>query len=205
MMGISRWVAGRGRPGAAVMAGLALLAGGCAWAQPRFGPERTGFNPLEDQIGVGNVAQLGLQWQAELPSRGKDVLVTDGLVIVAGQALGTGGAGLVTALDEGTGEERWTVAVPPPTCNQSCFGAETRIASADGLVFVATEVAGQFGTLAALDAHTGDLVRTYATAATAAPAVSGGRVYAATLAPEGVVVEAWDVASGASVWRTEPA
>ena len=65
MTGISGWIAGRGRLGVVVTVALVLLAGGCAWAQPRFGPERTGFNPLEDQIGVENVAQLGLQWQAD--------------------------------------------------------------------------------------------------------------------------------------------
>jgi outer membrane protein assembly factor BamB len=205
MTGISGWIAGRGRLGVVVTVALVLLAGGCAWAQPRFGPERTGFNPLEDQIGVENVAQLGLQWQADLGANGGDVVVTDGLVIVAVRGASfTEGAGVVTALDEATGDEVWSVAVPPGTCDDTCFGADTTIASADGLVFVATEASGRFGTLVALDVHTGDLVRTYATAATAQPAVTGGRLYAVTQAPEGIVVQAWDVATGTSEWRSEP-
>jgi hypothetical protein len=45
-----------------------LLLGGCQWAMYGFGPGRTGSNPIESTIGLGNVAQLQLRWTAAVTS-----------------------------------------------------------------------------------------------------------------------------------------
>ncbi len=45
-----------------------LLLGGCQWSMYGFGSGRTGSNPFESTIGVGNVGQLQLRWTAPVTS-----------------------------------------------------------------------------------------------------------------------------------------
>jgi outer membrane protein assembly factor BamB len=49
---------------ALVVATVALVLAGCAWARPRFDPANTGHNGFEPRISAGNVAQLTEQYVA---------------------------------------------------------------------------------------------------------------------------------------------
>lgn len=60
----------------ALVVSLALLAAGCAWVQPGFGPSRRAYQPFEPSIRAGNVASLRVAWTATLDGAVHDPLVT---------------------------------------------------------------------------------------------------------------------------------
>jgi outer membrane protein assembly factor BamB len=184
---------------AVAAAALAVTAAGCEWAQPRFGPERTGYNPFENALGVEDADDLGVLWSAPLPHPGSDVVVIDGMVVTAVNGQG-GGAAYVVAVDADTGESRWGFSAPGAGCSSAgCFPAAASVSAADGLVFVGVAVTQQGG-LGALDAETGATVHVYTGDTAYAPVVAGGRVYASRYGSK-TGLSAWDVDTGQELFH----
>ncbi len=69
----------------ALLAVVALVLSSCIWPEYRFGPKRTGYNPDETTIALGNVAGLEVKWTAPVPSNsGLAPAVANGSVYAAG-------------------------------------------------------------------------------------------------------------------------
>jgi len=97
-----------GRPRAlAVVVALAAGLSGC-WLQPGWGPSRSGHNPFEDELTVGNVATLSEAWSVTVGDGAvRDPAVsTDGVHTVAGRFVQTNGLS--------DGAARWSDEVLPP-------------------------------------------------------------------------------------------
>ena len=164
------------------------------------------FSPL-DQIHVGNVAELGIDWVYDLKAdRGIEAtpIVVDG-VIYATSAWST-----VHAVDAATGEPVWDF--DPQVDRQSainlCCGIVNRgVALHEGRVFVGT----LDGRLVAVDAATGEVEWDVVTvdqskpySITGAPRVVKGMVVIGNGGAEFGVrgyVSAYDAATGELVWR----
>jgi len=123
----------------AVVVSLSLA--GCDWTHPRFGPARTGFNPGESTLGVGNADELTDAWAIDLGGRGVDPVVSGRTVFVA--VSGTnGGPGHVFAKDAATGAHRWSLTFPGAGCRPGiCVSPGISISAADGKLFVAVVLA----------------------------------------------------------------
>ena len=164
------------------------------------------FVPL-DRINTSNVADLGLAWFADLPTkRGIEAtpLVIDGTMYV------TGSWSIVYALDARTGEPRWVYdpKVPPIWGKNACCDVVNRgVAAWEGKLFVGT----LDGYLVALDAADGDVLwrvntidRDQPYTITGAPRVVKGKVLIGNGGAEYGVrgyVSAYDADTGAEAWR----
>ena len=164
------------------------------------------YSPLA-QVDTGNVAQLGLAWSHDLPTR-RGIEATS--LVVDGVMYMTASWSIVTALDARTGEVLWTYdpKVDKGKAVHSCCDVVNRgVAVWKGQVFV-----GAFdGRLIALDAATGkvnwqvsttDPSRPYTI--TGAPRVVKDKVLIGNGGAEYGVrgyVSAYDTATGALVWR----
>ncbi len=163
-------------------------------------------SPL-DAIDTGNVAELGLEWAFELPTRrGQEAtpIVVDGVMYV------TGSWSMVFALDARTGELLWQYdpAVPRSTGARACCDAVNRgVAVWKGSVFVGT----LDGRLVALDAADGSVRWSRQTVPTdreytitGAPRVIQDKVLIGNGGGEFGVrgyVSAYDYQTGEQLWR----
>ena len=164
------------------------------------------FSPLQ-QINRDNVADLGLAWSFDMyTERGVEAtpLVVDGVMYV------TSSWSMVYALDARNGELKWFFdpQVDRSFLAKGCCDAVNRgVAYADGKVIVAT----YDGRLVALSAADGSVLwevqttdREKSYTITGAPRIAGDKVVigngGAELGVRGYV-SAYDLASGAMVWR----
>ena len=60
-----------------------LLFTSCDWAQYRYGPSHTGYNPAETVIAPDNVSQLQAAWSGPQLGIPHDPLVAEGSVFIA--------------------------------------------------------------------------------------------------------------------------
>ena len=82
----------------------ALLVSSCDWAQSRYGPDGTGFNPFENTIGASNVAGLQRRWSemSRVPSFESSPVVANGVVYASSSD------GRLDAFDAATGTAKWS-------------------------------------------------------------------------------------------------
>ena len=205
----------------AALFGLALNAGAVAapvaataqdvdWPEHGLDAAETRFSPL-DQINADNVDRLGVAWSWEIPKTGARIETTP--LVVDGVLYGTGALSFVFALDAATGEEiwRWDPAIPdqgnggPRAC---CGDVNRGVALHGDKVFVGL----LDGRLVALDRADGSVRWTTQTTPTGsdytitgAPRVVGDAVVIGNGGAEYGVrgyVTAYDVETGAQLWRT---
>lgn len=70
----------------AVLGVLALSANACSWAQYKYGPDHTGYNPVESTISVDNVSRLDAVWRAPMYQvEGSSPAVVNGTVYLGGE------------------------------------------------------------------------------------------------------------------------
>ncbi len=187
--------------------------GDVEWTSPGGDAGKTHFSPLTD-INPGNVARLGLAWQAEL---GTNRVLEATPVMVDGVLYTSGVAGRVYAFDAATGRELW--AFEPPIDMQvnrwvCCDMANRGVAVADGRVYVGA----LDGWLYALDARTGRVVwkvdsiedHRRGMSSTGAPEIAGDVVVLGNAGSDYDArgyVTAYDRRTGALRWRfhTTPA
>lgn len=196
---------------AALAAGALALGGpppaSVDWPSPGGDPGKTHWSPLT-LIDPGNVARLGLAWQAELGTN----RVLEATPVVVGHSLITSGvAGRVYAFDAVTGRELWRfepdidMQVNRWTC---CDMANRGVAVADGLVYVGA----LDGMLYALDARDGHVVwktdsiedHARGTTSTGAPEIAGDLVILGNAGSDYDArgyVSAFDRHTGALRWR----
>ncbi len=207
---------GRTPLGALLALTLAANTVGHAFAQdsdwPRHGRDaaETRFSPL-DQIDTGNVDRLKVAWSWEIPKTGARLETTP--LVVNGVLYGTGALSFVFALDAVTGEElwRWDPAIPDAESGgpRACCGDVNRGVALHGdQVFVGL----LDGRLVALDRADGSVRWTIQTTPpgsdytiTGAPRVFGNSVVIGNGGAEYGVrgyVTAYDIKSGAQLWRT---
>ncbi len=207
-----------GRTALGTLLALTLAANtiGHAYAQdsdwPRHGRDaaETRFSPL-DQINTGNVDRLQVAWSWEIPKTGARLETTP--LVVDGVLYGTGALSFVFALDAVTGEElwRWDPAIPDAENGgpRACCGDVNRgVALHDDQVFVGL----LDGRLVALDRTDGSVRWATQTTPpgsdytiTGAPRIVGNSVVIGNGGAEYGVrgyVTAYDVESGAQLWRT---
>jgi outer membrane protein assembly factor BamB len=153
------------------------------WAQLRFSPAHSGFNPYENILDTSNVSRLALKWSVKPGGR-----MVASPVIANGRLYVTSQDGTLSALDPATGTTFWRVSVGAPTYSPA--------AVARGRVYVSSDV----GRVSAFNASTGASLWTVGTgAADPSPVtVADGRIYVAA----GSNAYALDVATGATLWRT---
>jgi outer membrane protein assembly factor BamB len=85
---------------------LTLALSACDWPMFRYGPARTGFNPSETRLGIGNVGQLREVWSADL---GTGSVAQHASAAVVGRTVYMGGSdGLLHVLDAASGALLWT-------------------------------------------------------------------------------------------------
>jgi outer membrane protein assembly factor BamB len=175
-----------------VAVGSSLLSA-CDWAQFRFGPEGTGFNPFESTIGGSNVSGLQARW-SELP--GPPSLVSSP-VAANGDVYVSTDAGTIDAFDAITGTARWSYAKGSPN-EMCCVGTEAWLpapAVASGVVY---DLAGD-GTLYAIDATSGTKLWSTAGADSAGSlVVADGIVYVDSLK----WLAAFNATTGAPLWSS---
>ena len=183
-----------------VLAFLSLLAAGCNWSQPRFGPARTGHNPFASAVGTDNVNRLSELWSTPLAGRGVDPVVADGMVFVAVSG-SDGGPGYVYAIDMTTGVIRWSLTFAGAGCRPgTCVSPGLSVAAHDGKLFVARVLTTQ-GELSAYDTRTGAFIRGYSGASTYGPVVADGKLFASYYNGEFGVV-AGDLSNNSLVFLT---
>jgi outer membrane protein assembly factor BamB len=125
-----------------------------AWAQYRFGPAGTGFNPSESKISASNVAGLQRRWSetSSVPALESSPVVANGVVYASTSA------GRLDAFDATSGSAKWSFVVGSGDVIWSFVSGsgamENRVsppAVANGVVY---DMAGD-GTLYAVDASSG--------------------------------------------------
>ncbi|MEN9682893.1 MAG: hypothetical protein RLZZ427_644 [Pseudomonadota bacterium] len=177
------------------------------WTNPGGDAGKTHHSTLTD-ITAGNVARLGLAWQAEL---GTNRVLEATPVVVDGVMYTSGVAGRAYAFDAASGKALW--AFEPKVDMQvnrtvCCDMANRGVAVANGKVFVAA----LDGVLYALDAKTGkpvwqaDTIEDHSRGgnSTGAPEVAGGVVVIGNGGADYDArgdVSAWDIATGKLAWR----
>ncbi len=201
------------RPTVAVL--LALLSAIPAaarqeWRHHGGDPAETRYSPL-DRIDADNVAGLEVAWSWEIPKTGARIETTP--LVADGVLYGTGPFSMVFALDAATGAEiwRWDPAIPPEDRGgpRTCCGDVNRGAALAGGKVVVGLLDGR---LVALDRADGSLAWTTQTTPpgsdytiTGAPRVVGDVVVVGNAGAEYGVrgyVTAYDVDTGAEIWRT---
>ncbi len=202
--------------------GLGFLALAAAASPPAAGAQQsdwpmhgrdaaeTRYSPL-DRINTGNVGQLGVAWNWEIPRTGARLETTP--IVVDGVLYGTAAFSFVFALDAVTGEEiwRWDPAIPHERLGgpRSCCGDVNRGVAVHGDKLY---VALLDGRLVALGRTDGSLVWTVHTtpagsdySITGAPRVAGNAVVIGNGGAEYGVrgyVTAYDTETGDELWRT---
>jgi PQQ-dependent dehydrogenase (methanol/ethanol family) len=164
------------------------------------------FSPLKT-INSGNVADLGLTWHFDIPTK-RGIEATP--LVIDGVMYATGSWSIVYALDARTGEPIWVYdpAVPPSWSKNACCDVVNRgVAAWEDKIFVGTID----GYLVALDAASGEVVwrvntidRDKPYTITGAPRVVKGKVLIGNGGAEYDVrgyVTAYDAATGEQVWR----
>ena len=201
------WIA---RPEAADAVAELQQSANQSWPMHGRDAAETRFSPLT-QINAQNVGQLQRAWSVDIPKSGArqetSPIVVDGVMYV------TGPMSFVFALDAATGAEKWRYDPMIPDANnggpRACCGNVNRGVALDGdKVFVGL----LDGRLVALDKRDGKVVWTVQTTPpnsdytiTGAPRVVRGRVVIGNSGAEYGVrgyVTAYDVNTGAQVWRT---
>lgn len=197
------------------LAGCSGLGGGKAdtslaadnWSTTGGDSGKSHYSTLKD-INAGNVAQLGLAWQAELGTgRGLEAtpIVIDGIMYTSGVA------GRAYAYDAATGKQLWAFEpqVDMQVNRTACCDMVNRgVAVAKGKVFVVS----LDGWMYALDAKTGAVVwkadavetRTRGDNSTGAPEVAGDVVVIGNAGAEYDTrgyVSAFDIETGKLAWR----
>lgn len=132
------------------------------WAQFRFEPCHTGFNPYEFVLGPATVVNLGLRWQYSAEVDISSPAVANGVVYVGSID------GNVYALNARTGALVWQY----PTGGY----IQSSPAVANGVVYVGSED----GNLYALNASTGALLWQDFAGGSSSPAVANGLLYFAS-------------------------
>ena len=177
------------------------------WTNPGGDAGKTRHSRLTD-INPGNVARLGLAWQAEL---GTNRVLEASPVVIDGVMYTSGVAGRAYAFDAASGKELWRfepqvdMQVNRTVC---CDQANRGVAVAGNKVFVAA----LDGILYALDAKTGKIVWQADTIedhsrggnSTGAPEVAGSVVVIGNGGADYDArgdVSGWDLATGKLAWR----
>jgi outer membrane protein assembly factor BamB len=163
----------------------AMLLSSCDWAQFRYGPDGTGFNPLESTLSTSNVSGLQRrwsEWSAGFPLESSPV-VANGVVYASTSN------GRLDAFDASTGTARWSYAKDSPNGGSP--------AVANGVVYDLSEA-----TLYAIDATTG--TKLWSTPGLGVPStswlvVANGVVYAAS--EQGSL--AVNATTGAPLWKND--
>lgn len=147
-----------------------LLLASCDWAQYRYGPSHTGFNPVETAITPANVSQLQPAWSGPRLGIPKDPLVAEGSVFMAsGDDIGPS---VLSALDPHDGSVRWSLTYP------DSVGGFSTPAYAGGRLYVPVLTRGLEGTVDAYRASDGVLLwSSPSPLPTGAPTVVGEIVY----------------------------
>jgi outer membrane protein assembly factor BamB len=184
----------------AVVVVLGLVLSACDWAQFRFGPDGTGFNPFESTISASNVSKLQQRWTevSGVPSWESPPVVANGIVYASTcgvQAIGGGPCqynSRLDAFDAATGSGRWSIA--KSSSNVFGTGYPPAPAVANGLVY---DVAGS--TVFAVDASTGTKrwsINTGEGVYSSALVVAGHALYVAS----GNGLFAYDATNGVLLW-----
>jgi len=141
-------------------------------------------------------AALRTAWTADVgQGSGGDSRITAPPVAADGAVFALDAAAMVTAVDAGSGAQRWRVSVAPEgQSGEDGFGGG--LAFVDGRVIAATG----FGEVVALSAADGSALwrQNLGAPVRAAPAVAGGRVFAVTRDSAGFAL---DAATGRILWR----
>lgn len=198
---------------------LALAAGAVAcpaaaqdsdWPKHGRDAAETRYSPL-DQINTDNVERLEVAWNWEIPKTGARLETTP--IVVDGVLYGTGALSFVFALDAVTGAEiwRWDPAIPTDENGgpRACCGDVNRGVALHGDKIIVGLLDGR---LVALDRADGSVRWTTQTTVpgsdytiTGAPRVVGDAVVIGNGGAEYGVrgyVTAYDVETGAQLWRT---
>ena len=174
-----------------------LLVSSCDWAQLRFGPDGTGFNPFENTIGAWNVAGLQRRWSeasrgwseaSRVPSFESSPVVANGVVYASSSD------GRLNAFDATTGTAKWSYSKSSPNVIQNWVWVPSP-AVANGVVY---DMAGD-GTLYAIDANSGTKRWSTNDPTSLGPSslvVANGSVYVATAE----LLFVFDATTGASLW-----
>jgi outer membrane protein assembly factor BamB len=185
-----------------LIAVAALVLSSCDWAQFRFGPDGTGFNPFESTIGASNVAALQPRWSevSGIPSWESPPVVAGGVVYASTCGLqnpqGEGPCAYgsrLDAFDAATGSAKWSFAKGP---NVFGTGYPPAPAVANGVVY---DMSGSV--LHAVDASTGLQRWAQSTGIgvnSSALVVADGAVYVAS----GDAVFAYNATTGALLWSS---
>jgi outer membrane protein assembly factor BamB len=205
----------------------ALVLSSCDWAQFRYGPKGTGFNPFESTLSASNVSGLQRrwsEWSAGFPLESPPV-------VAKGVVYASTSNGRLEAFDARTGTARWSYSKDSPNAGSPAVAngvvydlsrttlyaidavSGTKLWSTPGLgggftcwLVVAQGVvyaASEEGTLA-VNATTGaTLWKTYTVRADAAPAVANGVVYTTMAGQTGFapsLLSALDATTGKLLW-----
>lgn len=87
----------------AASAALVIVALTGCWPAEGYGPDRTGHNPLEDELTIANVASLEVEWEAAPVAGPVFGVVTNGSVVVSNNGA------YMRGYSARTGEERWSI------------------------------------------------------------------------------------------------
>lgn len=183
----------------------ALALGGCDWAQVRFGPEASGFNPYEPSLTPSSATSLSVRWSTACACAVNRPLVANDTVFAID---GTGGVAPYTltlrAFATGDGRPRWATALGQTA------GVGVLAAVANGLVYVVVQRAPASDQLVAIDATSGTVRwrRTPPAPGTGpvridSPVVDGAHVFVTATASDASTLSAFD-ATGQRVWTVAP-
>ena len=156
------------------------------WNQFQVDAGHTGFNPFENEIGVGNVSRLHEAWSAPALD-GISASVADGILFSSSYD-----DHRVDAFDARSGAPIWSHQIAKPVGGQ--------VAYAHGVVY-ATGGWGPTSRLYALDASSGQKlwVRTNPSQFISGPTVANGVVYAG----DDTILRAFDARTGADIWTAQ--
>jgi outer membrane protein assembly factor BamB len=163
----------------------ALVLSSCDWAQFRYGPEGTGFNPFESTLSASNVSGLQKRWS----ETSGDSSLQSSPVVANGIVYATSTGATLDAFDATTGTGKWSYQM-----SSSAYGAPAP-AVANGVVYASTNDA-----LYAVDAASG-------TKLWSAP---GGTQFTSPVVANGVVflssqfgsLSAFNASTGNALWST---
>lgn len=185
---------------AAVLVALVMVAG-CDWTQVGFGPGKTNVNPYEPALTSSSVAHLTTAWSQSCDCL--TPLVVGGVVYTATVS---SGPVKLEALDEATGNSKWTVTLP--SVNFALF-----VGVGNGLAYVDVSPVSGSEEIVAYDAATGAVRWSVVPPAPSTGAVTlvdagtvldGERLFVAAFAADGVAeVSAIDTL-GHVVWSATP-
>jgi outer membrane protein assembly factor BamB len=133
------------------------------WPQTGHDAGSTGFNAGEHTITRANVSRLQQVWAGAVPGGVTSFASTGGMLFAAAQ--GTGGVGILTALNATTGATRWTTTIGTSD--------PTEVAAAGGDVFAQCQLrdtgGGPYGGVCAYSQRNGHLIWSYGNPCNCAP------------------------------------